>query len=91
MRLNNDMERKLAKRQQTLLRAKALLQQYKIVKEVCDLQKDLKKLEERNARARVALETWRDVSNIDDYVKVEPSPNPGKCFISWDRPQVIPD
>jgi exonuclease VII large subunit len=93
-RLTKDYE-KFLQQQQKLLEVKALLQRYRAVKEAGDLREELKRVENRNASIRAALEakkTEKNKSESEDWFKVEPSPIPGKCIITWGRPpSIFPD
>jgi len=91
-RLSKDYE-KFLQQQQKLLEVKALLQRYRAVKEVGDLREEVEKREKRNASTRAALEARKtEKSKSEDWFKVEPSPIPGKCIISWCRPpSIFPD
>jgi hypothetical protein len=52
------------------------------------LQKEVNKLERKNARARAYLE---ELEKNNELARIEPSPVPGKCFIEWGRPQLFPE
>jgi hypothetical protein len=92
-RLSKEYE-KFLQHQQKLAEVKALLQRYRMVKEVGDMRDKLEKQQKINAHIQAALDAKKagKSEREDNWFRVKPGPIPGKCIIEWERPpSIFPD